>query len=255
MNLRARVVAALKHFGLSLAVAALVAALVFGVWYPAPYGLLAGGFALFTLIVSVDVVSGPLLTLVAYNPSKPRSELRRDIGVIVLLQLTALAYGIYSVAQARPVFLAYEGDRFRVVSVAEIDMANLDKAAPEFRSISYTGPRLLAARLARTDDADYQESVVQSAAGFHPSFRPGRWVPYDSMLGNLRQEWKSVEYLLSRHPESGDLIQTTLAEKGLSVEQAAYLPLLAEKADPVDWVVILDRRDGQPRAFLPLDGW
>ncbi|MDO4905814.1 MAG: TfpX/TfpZ family type IV pilin accessory protein [Lautropia sp.] len=255
MNIRARSIAAAKHFGLSLLVAALVAALVFGVWYPAPYGALAGGFALFILVVSVDVISGPLLTFVAYDPAKPRTELRRDIGVIVLLQLSALVYGLYSVAQARPVFLALEGDRFRVVSPAEIDMERLDQALPEFRSIGYTGPRLVGVRLSRSGDADYQESVMQSAAGFHPSFRPGRWVPYDSMLDSIRKEWRSIDGLKAKHPESSGLIRSTLADNGLSEEQAAYLPLLAEKADPIDWVVIVERSNGRPRAFLPLDGW
>ena len=62
--------AALLHLAGSVLVAALAAALVFLVWYPHPYGLLSGGLHLFLILVSVDVVCGPLLTLVLFNPSE-----------------------------------------------------------------------------------------------------------------------------------------------------------------------------------------
>ena len=78
--------AAAKHLGASAVVAAVVAWLVFGLWYPAPYAALAGGFALFGLVVMVDAVCGPLMTLVVFDRRKPCSELARDIGIIVTLQ-------------------------------------------------------------------------------------------------------------------------------------------------------------------------
>ena len=60
--------AALFHFLGSLLVAALAAALVLRVWFPHPYDLLSGGRSLFLILVGVDVVCGPLLTLVLFNP-------------------------------------------------------------------------------------------------------------------------------------------------------------------------------------------
>ena len=74
-RLRPALRAAAWHVSLSLAVAALVAFLVFGFWFPAALRHLAGGADLFWLIVGVDVVCGPLLTLVIFNPAKPRAEL------------------------------------------------------------------------------------------------------------------------------------------------------------------------------------
>ncbi len=112
MSIRKRLIsalhAALVHFLGSVLVAGLSAGLVFGLWYPAPYGALAGGLFLWGLMATVDVVCGPLLTLVVFDQRKPRRELKRDISFIVLFQLAALSYGLYSVAQARPIYLAYE---------------------------------------------------------------------------------------------------------------------------------------------------
>ena len=96
------------HFLGSLLVAAFAAALVFLLWYPFPYRELSGGKELFILIVGVDVVCGPLLTAVLFNPFKPRTELWRDLGLIALIQIAALVFGIFTVWQARPLFLALE---------------------------------------------------------------------------------------------------------------------------------------------------
>ena len=111
----------------SLLVAACAAVLVFRVWYPYPYGQLAGGRELFLLVVAVDVVSGPLLTMVLYNPAKPRAELCRDLGLVVLIQLAALGYGLHVVWQARPLYLVQEVDRFKVLSMPDLDMAEQRK--------------------------------------------------------------------------------------------------------------------------------
>ena len=259
MSIRGRLkqasVAASKHLVLSLVVAALSAALVFGLWFPSPYGALAGGFALFGLIVCVDVVCGPLLTLVVFDRTKPRRELRRDIAIIVALQLLALAYGLYSVSQARPVFLGYEGNRFRVVSAADIDPSQLHKALPEFRTLGYTGPRLVGARLAESSDSDYKDSILQSLAGLPPSFRPERWVPYESLRRQLQAELQPISTLKSKRPEAVGDIDEALRKHGLSEADVGYLPVDAEKANSPNWVAVVERSTGVLKLFLPLDGW
>jgi len=89
------------HMAISLAIAALSAALVFAVWYPYPYREISGGRELFFILVSVDVILGPLITLAVFNRAKPRSELRRDLGIVGVLQIAALAYGLWTVSIAR----------------------------------------------------------------------------------------------------------------------------------------------------------
>ena len=82
---------AIKVAGLHLlctaAIALLAAVVVLGLWYPYPYRELSGGRELFLLIIAVDVVCGPLLTFVLFNPAKPKKELWQDLGLVVLLQV------------------------------------------------------------------------------------------------------------------------------------------------------------------------
>ncbi len=78
----------------------LAALLVFGLWYPYPFREISGGRELFLLIVGVDVVMGPLITLAVFNPSKSRREKILDFSLIGLLQTGALVYGLWAVALA-----------------------------------------------------------------------------------------------------------------------------------------------------------
>ena len=72
-------------------VAALAVALVFGIWYPMPYWYLAGGQDLLVLMLSVDLVLGPVLTSVAASPGKTTRHLAMDVTVIAALQRESAA--------------------------------------------------------------------------------------------------------------------------------------------------------------------
>ena len=89
------------HFFISAAIALIFGLLVFLVWYPPPFAMLAGGLILFSMLVGIDVVLGPFLTALVANPNKPRPELRRDIGLIVVVQLLAFVYGAYTIEIGR----------------------------------------------------------------------------------------------------------------------------------------------------------
>ena len=73
MNSSSRYAAAAKASGIHLlassGIALLAAVVVFLVWFPYPYRELVGGQFLFWVLVGVDVVCGPLLTAVLYNPA------------------------------------------------------------------------------------------------------------------------------------------------------------------------------------------
>ena len=245
--------AAFKHLLLSLAVAALMAALVFGVWYPRPYGDLVGGQSLFLLIVAVDVVCGPLLTLVIYNPKKPRAELVRDIGFVVLIQLAALGYGLHSLMQARPVWLAFEKDLFRVVGQPDLMPGSLGQAPPALQVLSLTGPKPLGVRVAQGGDPDFLQSVQQSMAGNHPAFRPDRWVPYSEQSAQAAAASRPLAQLQARYADQSALIDAEVSRTGREAAALGYLPLATDI--PLDWVVLIDRSNGEPLGYLPLDGW
>ena len=55
-RLKPAAIAALKHVAVSSLLAILCATLVFGLWYPPPYGKIAGGFSLFGIMMAVHII-------------------------------------------------------------------------------------------------------------------------------------------------------------------------------------------------------
>jgi hypothetical protein len=64
---------------------------MFFVWYPPPYFEVDGGWRILRILAGVDVVVGPLLTLILFKPGKP--GLKFDMTCIALMQIGALVYG------------------------------------------------------------------------------------------------------------------------------------------------------------------
>lgn len=242
--------AAAFHFIVSLTIAVLAYFFIFLVWYPGAYSELSGGRELFVLLVSVDVVCGPLLTLVVFSPEKSRSHLVRDLVSIILIQLGALGYGLHAIYQARPIVLAFEGNRFRVVSLSDVPDDRLGEANKYTR---LGGPKLMGVKLAVPGDADYLESIQMSLAGLNPALRPERWVSYDSQRSQVIKAAAPVARLMSRYPESKRKLISMIEAEKLNSQEVGYLPLSSYRYDT--WVVLVSLKDANPLGFLPLNGW
>jgi len=253
LNLQTRLKAASIHLGASATVAALTALLVFGLWFPYPYRELAGGRELFLLILGVDVVCGPLLTLVVFDPRKHRQELVRDISLVALIQVAALAYGLHTVVQARPVLLAFEADRFRVVTVAEIDPSKLEQAPKGLRTLGFTGPRVIGVQIPKPTDSDFMSNLDTAMAGLEVTFRPAFWRAYDEQRATVRQKAKPLSMLKQTHPEQTAVIAKAVAETGLAEGRLRYLPLQSRRS--ANWVALVDHETANVVGFAPVDGF
>lgn len=245
--------AGLIHLLISAALASLVALLVFRGWFPPPFDQTMGGRELFWLIIGVDVVCGPLLTMVVFNTAKPRRELVRDLAVIAALQLGALAYGLHSMALARPVFVAFERDRFRVVARADIDDTGLSQASVPLPPLGFHGPEWLGVTMMAPTDPAYPRSIEMALQGLHPAFRPQRWVSYESQAQAVREGMRPLPALIAHYTARRGEIDALVQREGVAAEQLGYLPLITDKAS--DWVVVVRRVDAKPVGYLPLDGW
>jgi hypothetical protein len=177
-ELKFRLRAAGLHAGISLLIGLLVAALIFLLWHPWPYGTIGGSTALFLILMGVDLCMGPLLTLVVAQQSKPRRELVRDLCIVGLLQLGALAYGVQVMALSRPVVLAWEGQRLRLVTAVQVADNEWAQRPAEVQSLPWSGPIWLGTREARNSD-EMMDSVLQASNGQDVGSRPSFWKPLD----------------------------------------------------------------------------
>ena len=254
-NNNLRLKAAGIHFFFSLLVAAICAVMVFGLWYPYPYRALSGGLELFTLIVTVDVVCGPLLTAVIFNPAKPKKELVRDLVLVAFIQLAALTYGVYTLAQARPVYMVFEVDRFNVVSAVDVDEALLAKSPKQWSSLPFWGPEVISSREPKDGDERVQ-SIDMSLEGVEPSMRPDWWENLSVSREKILQRSKPLADLRRRYkdkPAALQKIESAVKDSGRSDSDLRWLPLTSSHNK--DWTVLLDAKTAVPLAYAPVDGF
>jgi hypothetical protein len=244
--------AAAWHLFLSLLVAFFAGVLVFGVWYPYPYRELSGGRELFVLIISVDVVCGPLLTFVLFNPAKPRSELVRDLGIVAMIQMAALVYGLYTVSLARPVYVVHEVDRLRVVSRADIPEDQLKPELGGFHILPLFGPKLIGVREAK-NATERATSLDLAFQGQDVAVRPDWWQKYDLSRDQVLSRAKPVANLRSKRPTQISLIDQAVVDSGVVESKLLYIPLTSFKTS--DWVAFIDAKTGVPLAYAPIDGF
>ena len=243
-----RLKAAGIHFGLSVLLAVLAALLVFLVWYPYPYRDISGGRDLFLLVVAVDVVMGPLLTLTVFNPKKQLVELRRDLALIVILQLAALGYGLYTVAVARPVHLVFEISRFVVVHAVDIPGELMTKAPPGLQSLPWTGPTLLSVR-AFKNNAEQTDATMLALSGLAVGAQPHLWQNYALGKADVLATAKPLAELKARFaPRLPEIDQALKAVRpGVAV---GYVPLIGRNTF---WTVFIDMKTAEVLAFVPID--
>jgi hypothetical protein len=111
-----RLKAAGIHMAISLAIFAVALYLILVQWYPDFHFTVDGGWRGVRIMVGVDLVLGPLLTLVIFNPFKARKLIAFDLGCIAVAQLGALAWGFYAVHSQRPVAVSYYEGAFLSVT-------------------------------------------------------------------------------------------------------------------------------------------
>ena len=239
------------HFAISFVIALLAAGLVFELWYPYPYREISGGRELFVIVVMVDVMLGPLITLAVFNRAKPWPELRRDLVIVALLQFSALGYGLWTVALARPVHLVFEYDRFRVVHAVDVPPELLTKAPRDVTALPLLGPTLLSLRPFR-DGTENMEATLAALNGLPLSAQPDLWQPYLSAKRQVLQAAKPVAALKARFSMQAQAIDAIIASTGRQAQSLVYLPMVGRKSLGT---VFLDPVTAEVLAFMPLDSF
>ncbi len=243
--------AASIHLAISVFTALCTAALLYLLWFPPPYFVAAGASTLMLLIMGVDVVMGPLLTLVAFSATKSKRMLRIDLTIIGLLQVAAFAYGLSVICQARPIYVVAAVDRLVVVSANELSDADLEKGkTPEFRRRSWTGPKLVGAQ---PNAADAPSVVMQASSGGNDiDHLPKYYVAYDQVSQSLLRHAHPLSKLKGiEAAQQADLQQLTdkAKERGDSL---VYVPLQTRKAD---FAAILSTQTHRPVAVVSANPW
>ncbi|RRV36634.1 type IV pilin accessory protein [Stutzerimonas stutzeri] len=241
----ARIKAFLMHLAASAVIALPALILVFSLWYPTPLHEALGVTHIFLLLLLVDMTLGPLLTLLVFNAGK--KSLFMDLTIIACLQLAALGYGLWTVAEGRPVWIVYNADRFDVVTVVDIDNRQLDEAFPQYRNAPWTGPQWVGA--VKPDDPEQRSNILFEAlqGGSDIAQRPNLYRPLIEMAEAIRQHAQPLEKL----NDTNDAATVRNALQNWP-GAAAWVPLMA-RTKPM--VVLLGENKSDVVAIVELDPW
>jgi hypothetical protein len=249
-GLQIRLRAALIHLAATVSIALISAILVFIVWYPSPFEQLSGGADLFKLIVACDVVLGPLLTLIIFDSKKYRVTLLRDLAVICGIQLLALAYGMWTMFAARPVYVSFEKDSFRVVHANEVvDRPRTDQWDSTLR-YPLAGPEFISLRPFKDQNEFLAVSSDEIGAGIKLSFRSELWQPYEADRLGVILASKPIVELLARKPSMANQIQVAIEQTRFQAADIRYLPIVSREKY---WTVFLKNDSAKILSYVNID--
>lgn len=113
--LKSKVQATLIHLAISAAIFLPLLYLILFHWYPGPMFFTDGGWQGVKIMLLVDMVLGPSLTFLIFNPQKTRLAIGVDFSFIALVQAVALIYGVYSVERTSVMTVAFNDGIFNPV--------------------------------------------------------------------------------------------------------------------------------------------
>jgi hypothetical protein len=200
------------HFLLSLIIVSAVLCFFAFVWYPAPLFALQDLYKVVITLVGVDIILGPLLTFIVFNPQK--KGLKLDLLVIGIIQISALSYGVYTSYISRPIYVVFCDGRFNSVTANEYAYLDLKKISPDnpYLKLSLTGPTWLGAvkpdKLSQAEEMDLDFST---ALGDGLRVMPQHYVPYEKV--------KSDVIKASKPASSLDLSEEKLIERSKTLKK------------------------------------
>jgi hypothetical protein len=247
-----------KMFAWHLTCSVMVLTLVLGGlylgWYQWPGWYLTNALRVAPILASVDLVLGPLCTLLIANQAKSRKVLARDISIIATVQLAALIYGVSTLWNGRPLYYTFSEDRLQLVQAQDLDpdeVALGRKQNPQFAPHWYSLPRWVWAPLPQ--DANAKEQIIESAVGGGNDViqMPRYFQAWEKGLPQLRDHLLTVDQqhdfsFFKKKPRLKQMMQ----QLGLPPDDPATM-IMSGQAPAL--LVVFDRASLQIKAYLRSD--
>jgi len=210
------------HFGVSLMVVSTLLAVMLLLWYPQPYFKAFEALDIIKVLIGVDLVLGPALTLVVYKPAK--KSLWFDMSCIAALQVAALIYGTAVIYQQRPYFVVFAADRFEILARSEVDEAEID--SPALRDKPWGRPILAVAKMPEDPQARRQ-LIEETLFGGKPDIerRPALWRPYASEQRQVLNRARPLQELETSQPATGATVRAMTERYGTALK---YVPVIGK---------------------------
>jgi len=202
------------HLGISLLIFLVLAYLVVYQWYPGIFFDTDGGWRGMRIIIAVDLVLGPLLTLIVFKAGKP--GLRTDLTLIGALQCVCLLAGTWVVFSERPVAVVYTDGRFTVMSSDDY-VADAGVNVPDLRHFPGDTPKWVMVQMPEEEYAALDLRAETLRQGRLTSTLTDYYAPFSTAAPDFLQDAEDPEVIRSTKIWETRL-NNWLAEHGGSVD-------------------------------------
>jgi len=233
---------------MSTFIVAAVLAIVIFFWYPSPFFRISGAMDVIKVLVFVDLVLGPLLTLILFRPGK--RGLKFDMACVFAMQISALLYGAHTVYEERPYYTVFVLDRFEVLARKDVDEAAFNEVKMGVKP--WMQPIFVVATLPDSlEDRQrvMEETLFEGKPDIHK--RPEYWGPYEQQKSLVERAAKPLSELLARRPDQAAKISAVMSEHGAQTE-LTYLPITSKQRA---LTLLMDTSTWLPVGVLDIDPW
>ena len=203
-----KIKAVLIQILISLVIISIFALVVFYIWYPKPFVEISGVLEPLKLLVIVNIIIGPMLTFIVYK--KDKKHLRLDLSLIVLMQIVALGYGIYTIYNGRPSMLVMHNGEFYYLSVKFSNHSELK--FDELKPSIFTRPKM--AYISKTQSVDIYSaySDMLPIENYDETLLPFSG-NVENMQAKFKNKTKEIDLLVAKY-NSDDIAFFQLDKEG-----------------------------------------
>ncbi len=235
------------HLLLSLVIISLAIGLIITFWFPDSLEQVSNFKEIALLLISIDLVLGPLLTFVVFNTAK--KSLKFDLATIAVIQISALTYGLFMLYQSHPVYIAFNVDRFTLVSA--VDAKPEQAILKKFKIAKFSSPKLVVAKLPLNKKERSDITIGVASGEPDIALRPKLYHPYEDNISEILAKSLDPEVIF-KYDEPKQKLEAFIKKYGKSKEDYAYFPLEGTSKDAV-WV--LDKKTAKPIDIILTDPW
>lgn len=209
------------HLSISLVLVGVALALMLLRWFPEPLFTTDGGSTALQLLLLVDLVLGPLLTFVVFNPNKARRLMVLDLSVIAVLQLAAYGAGLWSIHGVRVQAVALHEGQFQAVTADSYRDQTIDPGG--WQALGASAPYLVNVREPKNGDEAAGVTAFGFTQGLEPYHLQFLYERFDlASAQHLQQGW-SLKALQARQPVIAEAAQRWLARHpDIAAESARF---------------------------------
>lgn len=244
-----KITAFLIHLSISASVVGIVFAIIFYLWYPKPYYEASAAWEVIRILIAVDVVLGPLLTLVLFK--KGKKTLVMDLSIIAVIQISALIYGTSVIYSERPYYVVLSVDRFEMVRQKDIDKAKLQ--FPELKNKAINRPIFAVATFPEDEEKAaelVQKIVVDGEPDIHQ--RAELFKKYGDSKELILNAAKEVSKLSKSADKDKPELKAFFAKHADEKENLVFVPLVGKNKD---LAMILDKETAIHVETLSVNPW